>query len=290
MSTALKRALLPALVLILPLLLAGCPAPKADKVLLPSMEENAAQIRKPGRFVWFDLHSTDMTTVSNFYDDLFGWDFQRTDFQVAGVKNIIHRGKIIGNLFGREAEPGDSWWLCSLSVRNVNASVGVFMEAGGRIEQPLTDKPYRGREIVGTDPQGARLAVLTSYTGDPSSQTMPGRWVGCELWTTDVDGALGFYRPLAGYDAVHRDTADPSGHVLVTVSGEPSGGIVKISGQPLKPQWIPYVGVKSVLRAVTKAQSMGGEVVVPPDPAVLQGRVAILRDPSGAVFGVQQIR
>ena len=287
MLSYLKRALLPALVLILPLLSAGCQQPK---VLLPSIEDNAAELRWPGRFVWFDLHSTDMTTVSNFYDSLFGWDFQRTDVRVPRIKNIICKGKIIGNLFGRDAEPGDSFWLCSLSVRNVNASVGVFMEAGGKVEQPLTDKPYRGREIVGTDPQGARLAVLTSYTGDPDIQAAPNRWVGCELWTTDVDGALKFYRPLAGYDAVHADKANKSGHVLVTVNGVPSGGIVKIAGQPLRAQWIPYVGVTSVLATVTKAQSMGGEVIVPPDPAVLQGRVAILRDPSGAVFGVQQVR
>ena len=287
MLSYLKRALLPALVLILPLLLAGCPQPK---VMLPAIEDNAAELRYPGRFIWFDLHSTDMTTVSNFYDELFGWDFQRTDVEVARIKNIIHRGRIIGNLFGRDAEPGDSFWLCSMSVRNVNASVGVFMEAGGTVEQPLTDKPYRGRDIVGTDPQGARLAVLTTYSGDPDIQAAPGRWVGCELWTTDVDGALKFYRPLAGYDAVHADKADSSGHVLVTVNGTPSGGIVKIAGQPLKTQWIPYVGVTSVLAAVTKAQSLGGEVLVPPDPAVLQGRVAILRDPSGAIFGVQQIR
>ena len=287
MFTTLKRALLPALVLILPLLLAGCPQPK---VLLPAIENNAAELRWPGRFVWFDLHSTDMTTVSNFYDALFGWDFQRTDDQVPRIKNVIHKDRIIGNLFGRDAEPGDSYWLCSMSVRNVNASVGVFMEAGGTVEQPLTDKPYRGRDIVGTDPQGARLAVLTTYSGDPAITAVPGRWVGCELWTTDVDGALKFYRPLAGYDAVHEDKADPSGHVQVTVNGVPSGGIVRIAGQPLKPQWIPYVGVTSVLATVTKAQSLGGEVIVPPDPAVLQGRVAILRDPSGAVFGVQQIR
>lgn len=286
MSRILRLSLF-MLLLSLPLL-PGCKT--TSKVKVPSIADNAAEIHYPGRFVWFDLYSTDMTTVSNFYDALFGWDFVRTDDFEPRIKNIILRGRVIGNLFGRDSEPGDSWWLCSMSVRNVDASAGVVMEAGGTVSQPPQPMPNRGRTAVAVDPQGATLSLLTTYTGDPDIAPQVNRWVGCELWTRDVNAALDFYRPLAGYDGVHQDKADPEGHVQVTIDGTPSGGIVKIGKQPLKPQWIPYVGVASALQTVIKAQSLGGEVLVAPDPKVLQGRVAILRDPSGAVFGIQELR
>jgi len=56
------------------------------------------------------------------------------------------------------------------------------------------------------------------------------------------------------------------------------------SGAP--PHWNSYVTVKSVDDAVKKAQGLGAKVLAPAFDVMDAGRMAILQDPTGAVFQV----
>jgi predicted enzyme related to lactoylglutathione lyase len=70
--------------------------------------------------------------------------------------------------------------------------------------------------------------------------------------------------------------------------GRPRGGVAKIEWKGVKPNWVPYVGVKDIDAVVLKAKKLGGKVLIGLDPD-REDDVAILADPSGAVFGVQQL-
>ena len=63
---------------------------------------------------------------------------------------------------------------------------------------------------------------------------------------------------------------------------------MKIPWDDVKPNWLPYIAVKDVMAIVAKAEELGGKVLVEPDKAIREGRAAIIADPSGAVFAVQQ--
>jgi predicted enzyme related to lactoylglutathione lyase len=51
------------------------------------------------------------------------------------------------------------------------------------------------------------------------------------------------------------------------------------------PHWLPYFAVDDVDTAASTANSAGGTVVMEPASMAVR-RIAVLRDPQGAVFGV----
>ena len=107
-----------------------------------------------------------------------------------------------------------------------------------------------------------------------------------ELMTTDTAKAKAFYEAVTGLRVgggdypMFMDGDLPVGGLVGPREGKaewPSG-----SG----PHWVPYIGVKDVDAAVAKAKAMGGKVFLEPMDVPNWGRVAGLRDPQGAVFGV----
>jgi predicted enzyme related to lactoylglutathione lyase len=108
-----------------------------------------------------------------------------------------------------------------------------------------------------------------------------------ELMTTDTEGAERFYREVTGL------TTTPGPYQMLMAGGQPVGGLVGPtpegpvwpSGGP-EPHWIAYIGVEDVDAAIQKAAELGGQVFLPPVDIPDFGRVAGLRDPQGAAFGV----
>lgn len=54
------------------------------------------------------------------------------------------------------------------------------------------------------------------------------------------------------------------------------------------PSWTPYVNVESAERRVSRARELGAEILMDTMKVEEVGRVAIIRDPTGAVFGLWQ--
>ncbi len=52
------------------------------------------------------------------------------------------------------------------------------------------------------------------------------------------------------------------------------------------PGWIPYVGVEDADATATRAQELGGGALLEPMDVPSVGRIAVLSDPQGAVFGI----
>ncbi len=108
-----------------------------------------------------------------------------------------------------------------------------------------------------------------------------------ELMTTDVEGAQKFYQEVTGL------TVKTGDYNMIIAGKQPVGGMtgptpngpVWPSGGP-EPHWIAYIGVDNVDIAAQKTQNLGGRILVPPTDIPGFGRVAVLRDPQGAAFGV----
>ena len=54
----------------------------------------------------------------------------------------------------------------------------------------------------------------------------------------------------------------------------------------VNPTWLPYVRVTNVAETIEKAVQLGGKVLVAPKAEVLDGKVAVLEDPTGAAVGI----
>lgn len=118
-----------------------------------------------------------------------------------------------------------------------------------------------------------------------------GRWVWCELLTSRPGPAEEFYKKVVGWnvEAWPDAPADRPYHMWSTDHG-PVGGVMAMpeeardEGAP--PHWLAYVSVDDVDATVSKATDLGGSVVMPAMDVEKVGRLAILRDPQGAMFAV----
>jgi hypothetical protein len=116
-------------------------------------------------------------------------------------------------------------------------------------------------------------------------------WI--ELVTSDQAGAKKFYTSLFGWSAEDSSPMGPGRfYTMFRLNGKDIGGGYtlmddqKAMGVP--PNWLVYVAVESADAAVEKAKQLGGNVFVGPIDVMEYGRMAVMSDPTGAVFAVWQ--
>lgn len=118
-------------------------------------------------------------------------------------------------------------------------------------------------------------------------------WV--ELATPDPRAAVTFYRSLFGWEAEENPIPEEAGggvYTMLLVDGERVAGL---SEQPIAqrdagvpPNWFSYVTVADADAASARAAELGGTVHAGPFDVMDTGRMAVIADPSGAMFGVWQ--
>jgi len=109
-------------------------------------------------------------------------------------------------------------------------------------------------------------------------------WV--DLASPEPVEAAFFYCGLFGWDALDLGP-DADGHKMFSLNGKRVAA-VGFSQERQPPAWSLYLATKDADAAARSVVAAGGTVVAPPLDVLDQGRMAILRDPSGAVFSVWQ--
>jgi predicted enzyme related to lactoylglutathione lyase len=113
-----------------------------------------------------------------------------------------------------------------------------------------------------------------------------------ELMSRDPDSSERFYESVAGL-RVQRLGDEPGAYRLLLAGGRPIGGLtgprpdgeVWPSGGPAG-HWVGYFASDDVDAAVRRAEALGGSVLLGPLDIPGTGRVAVLRDPDEATFGL----
>ena len=119
----------------------------------------------------------------------------------------------------------------------------------------------------------------------------PGTFSWVELSTTDPEGAKGFYGELFGWES--EDDEMPEGvYTVARLDGESVAGIVRQPEQQrtagVPPHWFSHVTVANADESAARAAELGGAVHAGPFDAHEAGRMAVVADPAGAMFGVWQ--
>jgi predicted enzyme related to lactoylglutathione lyase len=105
----------------------------------------------------------------------------------------------------------------------------------------------------------------------------------------DPESVLPFYRGLFGWDFMPAVETPGQRFFIATIRGGSTAGIGELpADHPPVPAWNTYVAVTSADDAVAKVQAAGGEVLAPAFDVMDAGRMAIVKDPEGAVFCVWQ--
>jgi predicted enzyme related to lactoylglutathione lyase len=248
----------------------------------------------PGKFVWQDLVTRDPAAARRFYGALLDWTFQDTTrngrpYAVARVGGEPVAG-IIAN-----PDPTDepALWLSYLSVPNVDEAVAQVTAAGGQTLYAPRDLADIARVAVVADPQGAALGLLRLRNGDPDDGPSPERghvfWM--EYVAADAAAALDFYSTLIGYEARLQETENGVDYHVLRRDGRSRAGLFQIpkdADENVDPNWLPYVLVDDPGALAQRAESLGGTVILAPDPGIRGGTLAIVADPTGGALALQK--
>ena len=124
------------------------------------------------------------------------------------------------------------------------------------------------------------------------SSHAPGTFCWPELATIDQKGAVAFYRSLFGWD-VSELPMEPAGtYTIFQLRGRDIAAAYTMRPEERQhgapPHWNAYVTVTDADATVKRAKELGATVLQPPFDVQDSGRMAIVQDPTGAVFQVWQ--
>jgi predicted enzyme related to lactoylglutathione lyase len=263
-------------------------APKPPE--LPPLNTVRGSPRLPGKFVWADLVTDDALKAQEFYTKLFGWKFWSYGDYLIGS----NEDRPLCGMFqrprpkDRAAEPR---WFGYISVNSVDKAQSAVTKAGGRVLAEPKKMPKRGEQAVFADAEGALFGVIKSSSGDaPDFLADNGDWIWIQLLSRDARKSAAFYCQVAGYQLVDITTSNRLNDVVLTSERFARATIRTIPGDDskVKPTWLPYVRVKSVPETAAKAKQLGGRVLIEPSPQALDGKVAVIADPTGAAIGIME--
>jgi predicted enzyme related to lactoylglutathione lyase len=125
------------------------------------------------------------------------------------------------------------------------------------------------------------MGVRTSY--------LPGTFCWTDLATSDVAGATTFYTELFGWRTDALPGAAAGDYTLLLV-GDALVAALYSAGESMHPAWLSYVSVVDADATAAQAVELGGSVLREAADIATSGRMALLADPTGAVFAAWQAR
>jgi uncharacterized protein len=244
----------------------------------------------PGTFSWADLTTPDQSPAKSFYGELFGWEAE--DFPVGdGVFYSIMRldGKDVAAISPQPREQREAGappaWNSYVTVDSADAAVERAGELGGTVHAAAFDVMDVGRMGVVQDPQGAFFLVWEpkSHIG-ASLVNAPGALTWNELACTDMDAASRFYSGLFGWAITPLEDMPMPYSTIKTAVGSTNGGM-RPAMEGEWPNWLVYFGTDDIEGSLAKLRKLGGGTMTDAmDIGV--GKIAIVRDPQGAVFAL----
>jgi predicted enzyme related to lactoylglutathione lyase len=126
------------------------------------------------------------------------------------------------------------------------------------------------------------------------NQAKPGNFCWFELATSDQAAAKTFYGGLFGWTANDFPMGPHGYYTMFLLRGRNVGAAYTLmpeqAQQGVPPHWGTYVAVTSVDQAIALAQTLGGTVLAGPMDVAEHGRMAVLRDPTGAILSAWQAK
>lgn len=249
-----------------------------------------------GRFVWYELMTTDPEGAQAFYQDLVGWGTETGEIGGQTYTMWTNGGTPLGGVMRLPDEAQEqgapSHWIPYVAVPDVDATVDRAKELGATVYVAPMDIAEVGRMAVLADPQCAIFAVYRSASGEQGGhdgEAQVGEFSWHELATTDHEEAYGFYRELFGWQKTEAMDMGPAGtyQMYGRVEDRSLGGIFnKPAEMPGPPAWLLYVRVPDVDQAAEKVKALGGQILNGPMDVPDGDRVVQCLDPQGGAFAL----
>jgi len=120
----------------------------------------------------------------------------------------------------------------------------------------------------------------------------PGIFCWVELATKDGTAAKKFYTSLFGWVVDDMPIPDGSVYSMLQKNGKQVGALYQLGPQQqgVPPHWNSYVSVASADASAAKGKELGAKVMVEPFDVMDAGRMAVISDPTGAMFSLWEPR
>ena len=242
-----------------------------------------------GRFVWYELMTTDTKAAQEFYGSVVGWGTQDGPVPDMSYTLFTAGGTPVGGLMDHGAPPS---WIGYVGVDDVDEVAGQVTSLGGSVCVPPTDIPTVGRFAVVADPQKVVFALFS--TAEPGADEPPAPAPGTpghigwhELHAADGQTAFGFYGEMFGWQKDHEFDMGAMGvYQIFAVAGTPAGGMFTKPPMEPVPYWLYYFNVADIDAASERVTAGAGKILngpmqVPGGDWIIQGM-----DPQGAMFAL----
>lgn len=247
-----------------------------------------------GRFVWYDLMTTDTGAARDFYRQTLGWgsdDWEGPEEYAMWKHGETPFGGVMTLPEEAAAAGAPPHWLGYVDTPDVDDACARAEELGGRVLHGPHDVPEKGRFAILADPQGAVFAAWQASreyeVGDAPPAVGEHSWH--ELATTDHRGAFEFYSQLFGWTVI--DDMDMGEHGIYRIYGigdRQLGGMFDKPPEMPSPAWLYYSRVADLDATVETVKAHGGQVVNGPMDVPGGDRIAQCLDPQGAMFALHE--
>ncbi|THK36057.1 VOC family protein [Ensifer sp. MPMI2T] len=246
-----------------------------------------------GKFVWYELMTTDTKAAQTFYENVIGW--RGSDAGMPGIEYTLlsvgdrHVAGLMTMPEGALDMKIPPAWLGYVAVDDVDAAAAKLTADGGNVHRAPDDIPGVGRFAIVSDPHGAVFALFKGTSEEPPAldQMAAGNVGWHELMAGDLDTAFPFYSNLFGWTKDQAmDMGDMGTYQIFAWSGTPIGGMMTRPKDVPAPYWLYYFNVEALDSAIERAKAGGAKIVL--EPMEVPGGSWIVQciDPQGALFAL----
>jgi uncharacterized protein len=133
---------------------------------------------------------------------------------------------------------------------------------------------------------------MTEAKMQETAQYAPGTFCWVELATSDGEAAKKFYTELFGWTFTDNEMGPGMVYTMLQLDGKPAAALYgmppEMREQGIPPNWLSYVSVANTDDATAKAAEFGASILKEPFDVYDFGRMAVIQDPTGAVFALWQ--
>ena len=246
---------------------------------------------REGQPVWIDYTCQEFESTTEFYSEIFGWEFNDQGPEFGHYTMITKGGATVGgamravHMDGTPNPLAPAMWTTYLHTDDISGVYAASLEAGAApIAEPMAVGPL-GQMAVITDPTGAGVGMWQpgEFSGFDTPLT-PGTPVWFELMTVDYPVANEFYGHVFSFDITPMEGFPYATH---GAGDDAVAGICDASEWTQVSFWRTYINVEDVDATAAKVTALGGMVLAGPEDSPY-GRIATVTDPEGATLQLQQ--
>src|SRR5215213_3704488 len=139
-----------------------------------------------------------------------------------------------------------------------------------------------------------RVNQMTEARMQEAPEYKPGTFCWVELGTSNGAAAKEFYTKLFGWDHEDHSMGPDSVYTMLKLNGKDVGALYELmpemKAQGVPPHWMSYVYVASADDSAAKAKTAGATLLKEPFDVSTLGRMAVIQDPTGALFSLWEGR